>query len=53
VIDVQPFQFDIWSKYKVTNLNEIYEGGFVKLMKVEGEERFSCMTIKYPIKLIE
>jgi hypothetical protein len=48
IVDVQPFQYSIWSKFSVTNVKSMKVGGFVNLKK--GKEE---MTIKYPIEKIE
>lgn len=44
IVDVQPFQFSIWSKYRVENIKELSINGFVKLVNKSGR-----LTIKYPI----
>jgi hypothetical protein len=49
IVGVQPFQFSVWSQYKVNNMADLYVDGRVSLTKVEGEDRFSEMTLKYPI----
>lgn len=49
IVDVQPFQFSVWSRYKIQNMDNLVVGGLVKLIKLTTE---SCETIelKYPIE---
>lgn len=47
ITDSLPFQFSIWSKWTITNFNELKVGGYVEIKKDDKE-----MTIKYPIEEI-
>ena len=49
IIDCKPFQFSIWSKYKVTNTKTLFKGGQVELSHlIDG----TTLTIKYTIEEI-
>ena len=50
IIDVQPFQFDLWSKYKVMNISTLKVGGFVSLYKQTiNDVKAEMFSIKYPV----
>lgn len=47
VVDCGPFQYDVWTRGRVTNFTELRIGGFVTFESdVSGRE----ITIKHPIR---
>lgn len=52
IVDVQPFQYSIWSQFKVTNFDTLLVGGYVNLEHMSKKGLGSCLIIKYPIELI-
>ncbi len=48
--DVKPFQFSIWSKYRVTNFKDLSIGDYVDLSHIETKEK---LTLKYKIENVK
>lgn len=55
IIDCQPFQFSIWSKFRVTNEGRFEVGGYVHCTDLNDvdNENGDCFTIKYRIENIQ
>jgi len=57
IINSEPFQFDIWSNWKVTNFEDLKQGGFVDIHLAPGViDEFpdgKDQTIRYKIEKIQ
>lgn len=54
IVKSAPFQFRIWSKWEVINLNDLKVGGVVRIRQYQGkEQQLTVLTIKYPIAEIK
>jgi len=57
IINSEPFQFDIWSNWKVTNFETLKEGGYVQVYLPPGVVKSmpegKDQTIRYKIEKIQ